>query len=100
MARRNRTRPPRTKTPLRRYLDSHPGLSASEVGNRMAPSMDGAVPSSASLSQWSTGVQAPSARAQLAMAAATEGEVTPGDWARWRAEVERQAKPKRKRCAR
>lgn len=66
----------------------------------MAAGLDGVAPSSASLSQWTNGVSSPSARAQLAMVTATEGEVTPLDWARWGAEVQRQVKAQRTTKAR
>lgn len=88
MERQDRSRgAPRHSSPLRRYLNKHK-VSAASVGARMARDL-GKAPSSASLSQWSAGVQAPSPRAQLAMAAATDGEVTPIDWARWRAKLQR-----------
>lgn len=72
------------KTPLAKYLKMHRHDTAAEVGRRMSKHLKGQEPSSASLSQWTTGATAPSAIAQVAMEKATEGFVTPGDWARWK----------------
>lgn len=62
----------------------------------MTPHLDGESPKQESLSQWSTGSRAPSARAQLAMEQATGGEVTPIAWVKWRAEVERLQRSRRR----
>lgn len=90
--------PQRPPTPLRLFLDRHPAITAAEIGERMRGELDGEAPSPESLSQWSTGSRAPSARAQLAMSMATGGEVAPIDWTRWRAEIERmRRRPQRRR---
>lgn len=72
-------------TPLAKYLKKH-DTTAIAVGRKMAKHLEHE-PSSASLSQWVRGVTAPEAAAQLAMARATNNEVTPTDWAKWRAKT-------------
>ena len=71
-------------TPLAEYLENNPDVTAKTIGERMAKHM-GQTPSSSSLSQWRTGLTAPNAACQLAMAKATNNKVTPTDWVRWSA---------------
>lgn len=70
-------------TPLAKYLKKYSGITAADIGRRMARYLD-APPSSASLSQWVTGVTAPSANVQWAMSIATCRVVSPEAWHKWK----------------
>src|SRR5690606_27100440 len=71
----------RPATPLREYLDRH-RLTISAFLARLAPHLD-SLPSQPAVSQWASGRRVPLPHIQMAMMLATDGEVTPLDWARW-----------------
>lgn len=70
-------------TPLARYLKRHRKLRAVDIGKLMKKYLR-REPSSASLAYWVNGFCAPNARAQSAMYRATDEEVTPEAWHRWK----------------
>ena len=84
-------------TPLRRWLERHPGLTLAAFGERLDARLKqpAGTTSSASLAQWATGAHVPRAEVQLAMSAVTGGEVSPLAWTEWEARRARAVKSRK-----